>query len=119
MLNESRLDLDDPDRLRVEFFGLLAKLCSERVDVGLESSVFRHQAIEVRTRRRSLSSQGGVHPNADAFRVQQNVWIFFDVWNHYGLPSWVCDQITTLVFSDASGVNALSILVCGYKCSYH
>jgi len=59
MLIESRLDLDDPDGLRVEFFGLLAKLCSERVHVGLESSPLCHQAIKVRTGRRSLGSHGG------------------------------------------------------------
>ena len=59
MLIESRLDLDDPDGLHVEFFGLLTKLCSERVDVGLESRPFRHQAIEVGTHLRSLGSHGG------------------------------------------------------------
>lgn len=56
---ESRLGLDDPDGLRVEFFGLLAKLCSERVRVVAESRVLSHQAVKVGTRLRRLGSHGG------------------------------------------------------------
>jgi len=71
MLIESRFALDDPDGLHVEFFGLLTKLCSERVDVGLESRPFRHQAIKVSTHLRSLGSHGGLHRSANCLQVQQ------------------------------------------------
>ena len=55
----------------VELLGVLAKLCSERAHIGLESRPFRHQAIKVGTRRRRLGSHGGLHPSADCLQVQQ------------------------------------------------